>query len=557
MKHMRQRHQKPVNPSKRHALDRGRQLYRQRAWADAYQALSLADRETPLEAEDLDLLAMAAYLTGRDDEYLSTLERAHHAHFSAGQCARAVRSAFWLGFHLLMRDETGRATGWFGRAQRLLERDARECAERGYLLTPVVEQRLAAGDFEAAYAAAGDAAAIGERCGDPDLIACARHQQGRIRLQQGQVETGLALLDETMIMVTGAELSPLVTGLMYCSVISACQQVYAIDRSREWTSALAQWCEGQPDMVAFAGVCQVHRAEIMQLQGAWPDAIEEARRACARSQGVSQQTAAAAFYQQAEVHRLKGEFAAAEEAYRGASQLGLEPQPGLALLRLVQGRSDAAATAIRRVVGTPVDRLKRMSLLPVYIEIMLATGDVQDARAAYRELENIARTFDTGVPGAIAAQACGAVDLAEGDAQAALGPLHRAFGVWQRVEAPYAAARVRVLIGLACRALGDEDGADLEIDAARSVFERLGARPDLARIDSLMKGTTSGHTHRLTPRELQVLRLVATGDTNKTIASQLSLSEKTIDRHVSNILAKLDVSSRAAATAFAYRHKLI
>jgi DNA-binding CsgD family transcriptional regulator len=198
-----------------------------------------------------------------------------------------------------------------------------------------------------------------------------------------------------------------------------------------------------------------------------------------------------------------------------------------------------------------------MSLLPAYIEIMLATGDVQDARAAYRELENIARTFDTGVPGAIAAQACGAVDLAEGDAQAALGPLHRAFGVWQRVEAPYAAARVRVLIGLACRALGDEDGADLEIDAARSVFERLGARPDLARIDSLMKGTTSGHTHRLTPRELQVLRLVATGDTNKTIASQLSLSEKTIDRHVSNILAKLDVSSRAAATAFAYRHKLI
>lgn len=557
MKHMRQRHQKPVDPSKRHELDRGRQLYRQRAWADAYQALSLADRETPLEAEDLDLLAMAAYLTGRDDEYLSTLERAHHAHFSAGQCARAVRSAFWLGFHLLMRDETGRATGWFGRAQRLLERDARECAERGYLLTPVVEQRLAAGDFEAAYAAAADAAAIGERCGDPDLIACARHQQGRVRLQQGQVETGLALLDETMIMVTGAELSPLVTGLMYCSVISACQQVYAIDRSREWTSALAQWCEGQPDMVAFAGVCQVHRAEIMQLQGAWPDAIEEARRACARSQGVSQQTTAAAFYQQAEVHRLKGEFAAAEEAYRGASQLGLEPQPGLALLRLVQGRSDAAATAIRRVAGTTVDRLKRMSLLPAYVEIMLATGDVQDARDACRELESIARTFDTGVPGAIAAQACGAVDLAEGDAQAALGPLHRAFDVWQRVEAPYAAARVRVLIGLACRALGDEDGADLEIDAARSVFERLGAMPDLARIDSLMKGATSGHTHRLTPRELQVLRLVATGDTNKTIASQLSLSEKTIDRHVSNILAKLDVSSRAAATAFAYRHKLI
>ena len=538
-------------------LECGRKHYELRAWADAYNALSLADQETPLGAEDLELLAMAAYLIGRDDEYLRTLERAYNAHVNAGQCARAVRCAFWLGFRLLMRGETGRATGWLARAQRLLERDARECAEQGYLLLPVVEQHLESGDFETAYAAAADAAAIGERCGDPDLVACARHQQGRIRLQQGQVEAGLALLDETMLAVTAGELSPLVTGLMYCSVIAACQQVYALDRTREWTAALTQWCEGQPDMVAFAGVCQVHRAEIMQLQGAWPEAIEEARRACARSQGINQQAAAAALYQQAEVHRLKGEFAAAEEAYRGASQLGLEPQPGLALLRLVQGRSDAAATAIRRVASTTVDRLKRMSLLPAYIEIMLAAGDVQDARNACRELEDIARSFDTGVPGAIAAQACGAVDLAEGDAQAALGSLRRAFEVWQRIEAPYAAARVRVLIGLACRALGDEDGAGLEIDAARSVFERLGATPDVARIDSLMKGTASGHAHGLTPRELQVLRLVATGETNKAIAGKLSLSEKTIDRHVSNIFAKLDVSSRAAATAFAYQHKLI
>ncbi len=323
-----------------------------------------------------------------------------------------------------------------------------------------------------------------------------------------------------MVTVTAGELSLLVTGLMYCSVIKACQEVYALDRTREWTAALTQWCEGQPDMVAFAGVCQVHRAEIMQLQGTWPEAIEEARRACARSQGVDQRAAAAALYQQAEVHRLRGEFAAAEEAYRGASQLGLEPQPGLALLRLVQGRSDAAATAIRRVAGTTVNRLKRINLLPAYIEIMLAAGDVQDARSACRELEDIARSFDTGIPDAIAAQACGAVDLAEGDAQAALGSLHRAFEVWQRIEAPYAAARVRVLIGLACRTLGDEDGAGLEIDAARSIFERLGATPDLVRINSLTKGASPGRAHRLTPRELEVLRLVATGETNKAVAEQ-------------------------------------
>jgi DNA-binding CsgD family transcriptional regulator len=536
-------------------LDRARDCYERHAWAEAYRALSRADQETPLGAEDLERLAMAAYLLGRDDEYLSTLERAHNAHAEAGHFTRAVRCGFWLGFRLLMRGEMGRASGWFARGQRLLERDGRECAERGYLLLPVVEQRIEASDFEVAFATAADAASIGERCGDVDLIACARHQQGRIRLQQGRLEAGLALLDETMIAVTAGQLSPVVTGLMYCSVIGACQQAYAIDRSREWTAALSQWCDGQPDMVA--GICQVHRAEIMQLQGAWPAAIDEARRACARSRGIDRRATAAALYQQGEVHRLKGEFAAAEEAYRGASQFGLEPQPGLALLRLAQGRSDAAATAIRRVVATSAGWLKRMSLLPAHIEIMLAVGDVQEARDACRELEDIAQSFDTGVPGAIAVQARGAVDLAEGDAQAALGSLRQAFDVWQRIEAPYAIARVRVLVGLACRALGDEDGAALEIEAARSAFQRLGALPDLARIDSLAGSARSCRAHGLTPRELQVLRLVAGGETNKAIARKLSLSEKTIDRHVSNILTKLDVPTRTAATAFAYQRKLV
>jgi DNA-binding CsgD family transcriptional regulator len=538
-------------------LERGRECYERRAWVDAYQSLSLADQSAPLNAEDLDLLAMSAYLTGRDGDYLRALERAYQAHLDAGQGIRAIRCAFWLGFRLLFRGEMGRATGWLARAQRLLEREARDCAEQGYLLLPVVEQHLAAGDFDAAYAAATDAAETGERCGDADLIACARHQQGRVRLQQGQVETGLALLDETMVAVTAGELSPLVTGLMYCSVIEACQQVYALDRAREWTAALARWCDGQPEMIAFSGVCRVHRAEVMQLGGAWPDAIVEAQRACERSQGISHQVAAAAFYQKAEIHRLKGEFTAAEEAYRSVSQLGSEPQPGLALLREAQGRTDTAAAAVRRAVSATTDRFKRMRLLPAYVEIMLAAGDVQEARNACRELGEIAVSFATGVLGAMAAHARGAVELADGDAQAALGSLRGAFEVWQRVEAPYAAARVRVLIGMACRALGDEEGAGLELAAARSVFEQLGAAPDLARIDTLAKGALPQHPHRLTPRELQVLRLIAAGKTNKAIAAELFLSEKTVDRHVSNIFTKLDVPSRAAATAFAYEHKLI
>lgn len=538
-------------------LARARLSYGQRAWADAFAAFLHADQEVPLAAEDLDQLALAAYLIGRDEDYLRTLERAYQAHCNGGKCLRAARCGFWLGFRLLMRGETGRANGWFARAQRLVGGEAGKCAERGYLLLPMVEQQLDSAEYEAAYAIACEAATIGERCDDVDLIACARHQQGRIRLQQGQVEAGLALLDETMLAVTAGELSPLVTGLMYCSVIAACQQIYAFDRAREWTAALTHWCDTQSDMVAFAGVCQVHRAEIMQLQGAWPEAMEEAGRACVRARGFDRRATAAAIYQQGEVHRLRGEFDAAEKAYQEASQLGLEPQPGFALLRLVQGRPDAAATAIRRVLATTPERLKRMTLLPAYVEITLAAGDARDAGNACGELEEIAANLAPGVAGAIAAHARGAVKLAEGDAHAALIALRRALEMWQRVEAPYAAARVRLLIGLACRALGDGDGARLEFMAARSVFERLGARPDIARMQALMTEKPSSDAHGLTPREQQVLSLVATGDTNKAISGKLCLSEKTIDRHVSNIFTKLGVSSRTAATAFAYRNKLI
>jgi DNA-binding CsgD family transcriptional regulator len=539
-------------------LERGREHYGRRAWADAFRSLSLADQAAPLGGEDLEALAMAAYLIGRDDDYLTALDRAHQAHLNAGEGVCAVRCAFWLGLRFLFRGETGRATGWFGRAQRLLEHEAHECAERGYMLLPIVEQQLAAGDLEAAFATAADAAAIGERCGDADLIACTRMEQGRMRIQQGQIEKGLALLDEVMVAVTAGELSPLVTGLMYCSVIQACQEVYAFGRAREWTAALAEWCEEQPEMVAFTGVCRVHRAEIMQLRGAWQEAIEEAQRVREHAEGVvNLQTAAAALYQQAEVHRLRGELAAAEEAYRSASQWGLEPQPGLALLRLAQGCTDAAVAAIRRAVSATADRLQRTKLLPAQVEIALTAGDLEAARTACRELEEIAASLGGGALGAMAASARGAVELAEGEAHAALGSLRRAFEVWQQIEAPYVAARVRMLIGLACRALGDDDGAALELDAARAVFEQLGAAPDLARINALAQGAPSGGAHGLTRRELQVLRMVAAGKTNKAIAAELFLSEKTVDRHVSNILTKLDVPSRAAATAYAYRHKLI
>ncbi|MBA3473656.1 MAG: helix-turn-helix transcriptional regulator [Rubrobacter sp.] len=525
---------------------------------DAYKSLSHADQVTPLGAADLELLATSAYMLGRDDDHVSGLERAYHVYLDASEALRAARCAFWVGMHLSIRGEMGRATGWLGRAQRLVEREGRDCAEQGYLLFPPMFQHEAAGDYEAAAATAADAAEIGERFGDADLFALAVQGQGILLVKLGRVVEGLGLLDEAMVAVTAGELSPIISGLVYCGVIAGCQDAYELRRAQEWTAALTRWCEEQPDMVSFTGTCLVHRAEIMQLHGAWRDALEEARRAGERCAQVMNQAAAAqALYRQGEVHRLQGRFAAAEEAYRYASRGGWEPQPGLALLRLAQGNGDAAAAAIRRVVGETTERPKRARLLPAYVEIMLAGGDVQEARSACRELGEISVGFQSGMLGAMVAHARGAVDLADGDARAALVALRHAVQVWQELEVPYEAARVRALLGLACRALGDDDTAALELEAARGVFARLGAAPDLAQVDSLTRRAASDNTRGLTPRELEVLRLIAAGRSNREIASALVISERTVDRHVSNIFTKLSVSSRAAATAYAYEHQLV
>ncbi|HSL01134.1 MAG TPA: helix-turn-helix transcriptional regulator [Rubrobacteraceae bacterium] len=538
-------------------LRRGRESYARRAWRDAYESLSRADQSAPLGAEDLELLATSAYMLGRDDD-LSALERAHHLHLDAGETLRAARCALWVGMHLSVRREMGRATGWLGRAQRLVQREERDCVEQGYLLFPTMFQHEAAGDYEAAAATAADAAEIGERFGDADLFALAVQAQGILLVQLGRVVEGLGLLDEAMVAVTAGELSPIVSGMVYCGVIKGCQDAYELRRAREWTAALTQWCEQQPDMVSFTGTCLVHRAEIMQLHGAWRDALEEAQLAGERcAQAMNRTAAAQAFYRQGEVHRLQGEFAAAEEAYREASRGGCEPQPGLALLRLAQGKGDAAAAAIRRVVGERTEPVERARLLPAYVEIMLDVGDVEEARGACRELGEISAVYGSSMLDAMFAHARGAVDLAQGDARGALLALRHAWQVWQELEVPYEAARVRVLLGLACRTLGDDDTAAMELDAARGVFAQLGAAPDLARVDSLARSAASADAHGLTARELQVLRLVAAGKTNKAIAVELVLSERTVDRHVSNIFTKLGVSSRAAATAYAYEHQLV
>jgi DNA-binding CsgD family transcriptional regulator len=552
-------------------LRRAHQAHRQRAWSDAFELFSAADGVEALAPADLELLASAAYLIGRDDDALGAFERAHHAHLAAGpsQRTRAVRCAFWLGLLLMLRGESGHATAWLSRAQRLVDvlvlEHASDCVERGYLLIPIAEQQLAAGDSDAAYDTAKKAVEVGECFGDPDLTACARHLQGRALLLGGRIENGLALLDEAMLAATGGELSAVVTGLVYCSVIDACLQVYAFSRAREWTTALGGWCGEQPQLVAFTGTCIVHRVQILQLNGRWQNAITEVRGICERfSLGIGRRPPGAALYEQGEVHRLRGELQAAEDAYRNASEMGCEPQPGLALLRLSQGRTDAALSAIRRVATTVAGQLERSKLLPAYIEISLAVGEKDAARDACKELESIAERFPSDALRAISSQARAAVELSEGNAAAAEGFARTAWRLWERIEAPYHAARARELLGLASGRLGDDEGKNLQLDAARAAFAKLGALADVARIDASAEephaGGSTGDARSaspLTARELQVLRHIATGKTNKAIARALFVSEKTVERHVSNIFVKLDVPSRAAATAFAYEHKLV
>ena len=524
---------------------------------DAYESLSAVDRRAPLGPGDLELLATSAYMIGSEDDYRGALERAHRAHLDEGRLLPALRCAFWIGVTLARRGEMGRASGWLGRAQRLLDREGGECVERGYLLLPVVFEQEASGDLEAAAGTAGEAAAIGERFRDSDLFALAAHEQGHVVIRTGRLNEGLRLLDEAMVAVTAGELSPIVSGIVYCGVILACQEAHEIGRAQEWTAALSGWCERQPDLVAFTGRCRVHRAEIMQMHGAWSEALEEARRAAERCvEGGNPAGAGEACYREGEIHRMLGDFSSAEEAYRAASRHGREPQPGLALMRLAQGQADAAEAAIRRVVAGTPEAGQRATFLPAYVEIMLAVGDIEAASGARRELEALAEDQEGRALQAMAARARGAVKLAEGNARAALGSLRRAGDVWQELGVPYEAARARELVGLACHALGDEDTAALELEAASRAFADLGAAPDLTRLDSLSSAVPAD-SHGLTERELEVLRCLAAGETNKAIAAELVVSDRTVDRHVSNIFAKLGVSSRAAATAYAYEHRLL
>jgi ATP/maltotriose-dependent transcriptional regulator MalT len=516
-----------------------------------------ADREALLEPEDLVMLAQAALLTGREAEGADVLARAHQGFLTGGQLQPAARCAFWLGFRSLLRGELAKAGGWLSRAGRLLEGQP-DCVENGYLLLPEGYRLFHSGDAARAQSLFVEAAAAGERFGDADLATLALQGQGRALIRQGEIVRGVALLDEAMVAVTAGEVTPLSAGGVYCSVLEACGEIFDLKRAQEWTAALEKWCESQPDLIPYRGNCLVRRAELLLLHGAWDEALDWARRAV---EWLSDPTAGAgvgaAFNQLGEILRLRGKFADAERAYARASQLSRNPGPGMAQLRLAQGRVGAASAAIRRTMEEIVEPGPRARVLDACVEIALAARDVAAARAAARELAEIAAGLDAPFLRALAARASGAVLLAGGDARGALTQLRESWSLWCELEAPYDASRVRVLMALACRELGDEEDACLELAEASREFERLGATAELSRAKALLSQRGSAAACPLTGREVQVLRLVASGMTNRGIAHELEISEKTVARHLSNIFTKLDLSSRTAATAYAYDHKLI
>ncbi|MGH3074367.1 MAG: LuxR C-terminal-related transcriptional regulator [Gaiellales bacterium] len=545
-----------ADPTRREHLEQGREAYARRAWADAYAALSQADVVEQLGVDDLELLATSASMTGRVDDHLTLLERIHHMHLDSGDRIPAVRAAFWAGMTLATRGEPGPAGGWFARAQRLVEREEQDCAERGYLLVPFAYQQMAAGEYDEAHAAASQAHDVGERFNDAALMAVGLLLQGEARVRQGLADQGLSLLDEAMVAISAPNVPPILTGVIYCGVIACCEEACDPRRAQDWTASLTRWCEEQPQLVSFTGRCLAHRAGIMQLHGAWDDALAEAVLARERcEQAMNHAATGQALYQQAELHRLRGDFSAAEAAYQDASRFGREPQPGLALLRLMQGDAPAAAAALRRVLAATSEPMRRAVLLPAYADAMLAVPDGEEARRAADELAELAAQSGSAMVGAMAARVRGATALAEGRPKDAVDALRIAVGGWQDLSAPYEVASARLLMGVAFRALGDEDGAAMELGAARSAFDDLGALPDVAHADTFMRRAPD--THGLTAREVEVLRLVAAGKTNRQIAAALVVSEHTVARHLQNIFAKLRVSTRAAATAFAFEHDLV
>lgn len=521
---------------------------------------------TPDEPADADLepaglvaRGAAADLAGDHDRAARLLQRAHRLQREQGAVADALHSAYLLALAFGTSGRHALFSGWLGRAQRLLDELPDQGAgsvSRGYVAVLELHRSLGAGEFERVGPLAAEVAAIGRRHGEPDLTALGLAAQGRDAIYAGDVPRGLALLDEAMAGVLAGEAGGRASGMVFCAAIEGCQEIGAIDRMCQWTSGLQTWCEVQPGPTPFAGNCALHHAQVLTLHGSWTEAIEEfdtARERCVE-QGLPL-TAGYAEQERGDLLRLRGDLAGAEAAYQRSAELGCDPQPGLAHLWLGRGQKDAAAAAVRRCLAETTVPVRRVHLLPGAIEILLGVGDLESARSLLEELDGLAAMTGCDPVVAAAAQTHATVALADGDPAGALVRARTAVRAWSGAGAPFEVARSRVVVARALRELGDEESARAELEAARAAFQALGAAPSLESVAALLRRTGEA-PDGLTPREVEVLRLVTAGRSNRDIAAELVLSEKTVARHLSNIYAKLDVDSRTRAAAYAFQHGL-
>jgi len=536
-------------------LDLGRSAFHERRWRAAFECLTRADSEGGLPPQDIELVASVAMLLGLNTQSVEFLARAHDEYLTLGDTDGAARCAAWLVMFLMDMGEPARGNGWLSRANHLLEGMPGPCAAEGYLMIPAALGMLRSGAAEAGQALFARALELGNTFNDRDLQALGRLGVGTSNVSLGCVEEGLQLLDEVMVSVTSGEVSPIPAGIVYCAVLGSCRLSNDVSRAHEWTAALERWCGDRPDMVMFSGQCQAYRAELLILHGAWEEALVVARAAEGRVRKGDPDATFGSWYQQGEVLRLQGFVEEAAKAYAIAAGTGFEPVPGIALLQLAEHKRAQAQATMRRAIAS-ADPPNRRRLLPSVVEVELAAGDVAAARLALDELSSPLQAGGRPLEMAVAAHAAAQVLLAEAEPQAALRESRRAWRIWYSLEAPYQAARCRVLAGRACALLGDPDSAVMEFEAAQAEFADLGATPAVAEVLELTGEKIKGSSP-LTGREMEVLRLVAGGQANRTIARELYLSEKTVARHVSNILSKLGVPSRAAATGYAFEHGLI
>jgi ATP/maltotriose-dependent transcriptional regulator MalT len=538
-------------------VEAAREAFARQSWREVYTLVKEAD-DAVLDAGSFELLAVAATLIAEDQDSIRAWERAHVEHLRAGRPVEAARCACWASMSLMLTGEMAQAGGWMARAERILSELDPDIpvAPRAMLLIPAALGALHAGDAAAAGALAKQIVSIATGAGDRDVLALGRLTVAQAAHLAGDIGGSMRLFDEVMVDVTMGDVSPIVAGIVYCTVVQCCMEASDLRRAAEWTEALRRWCEGQPDLVPYRGQCLVHRSQVLLAHGEWTDAAAEAERARKRLADPAHPALGLAHYQRGELYRLRGELDAAAEAYRKASRYGCDPAPGFALLRLAEGDVAGAVRAARRMLEEHPPGPARAQLLAAAVEVHLAAGEVAEARQLADELAALAATIGTELVEATAAYALGTVLAAEGDAKAAIASLRDSCKAWRGLEMPYDAARARFQLALAYRGGHDHDAADLELDGARTTFEALGATVDLARMNQGAP-TSTPTPGGLTERECQVLRFVAAGKTNREIAAELVISEHTVGRHLQNMFLKLGVTSRAAATAYAYEHDLV